>query len=176
MQYFLFRVCDEFIMEQAKSVIYASDRLDVPELASIRDLLESKFGKEIIPEKEVGVYPRLVVKLSMSNPDPTICEQYLEAIAANFGIELHPSSASEEETEAESQSEGIADEKEPAIEPTPAAKRAPTVTTTTSSSPSAPIKTSHLPMDYSNQQKTSKGVPDFEELTRRFEELRSRKP
>lgn len=170
------RVCDEFIMEQAKSVIYASDRLDVPELASIRDLLESKFGKEIIPEKEVGVYPRLVVKLSMSNPDPTICEQYLEAIAANFGIELHPSSASEEEeAEAESQSEASVGEKAPPVEPTPAPKRAPTLTTTTAT-PSTPIKTSHLPMDYSNQQKTSKGVPDFEELTRRFEELRSRKP
>ena len=86
-------------MEQTKSVIYASNRMDVPELLKVRDLLVAKYTKTILPDREIGVYPRLVLKLSMSYPERELCEKYLEAIADNFGVEWSADNSSEEEEE-----------------------------------------------------------------------------
>ena len=110
-----------------------------------------------MPEREVGVYPNLVVKLSMSNPDRSICEKYLEAIADNAGIELNPSSSSDEAASAED-----SHEKAPVKEKAPIKAK-----------PESPTKTTTKPPQ---GQAAKSNVPDFDELTRRFEELRSKKP
>ena len=93
--------CDEFITEQAKSVVYASNRMDVPELVKVRDLLVAKYTKTILPDREVGVYPRLVLKLSMSYPERGLCEKYLEAIADNFGVDWSAEEGNDDDDEEE---------------------------------------------------------------------------
>lgn len=87
----------------------------------------------------------------MSNPDRSICEKYLEAIADNAGIELHPSSSSDTEDD---EAEITKPVEEKSTKPQGSMPPSP---------PSPPAK-------------TTGGVPDFDELTRRFEELRSKKP
>lgn len=181
-------MCDEFIMEQAKSVIYASTRMDVPELAKVRELLVEKYTNSILPDREIGVYPRLVLKLAMSNPERGLCEKYLEAIADNFGIDWESSGDTEDkererehEKEREKESEK---EREEALlnllsstsshslsdngnananEQLPSAKSPATSPTSLLSAP--------LPMQ---QTQKKQNLPDFDEFTRRFEALRKK--
>lgn len=192
----LVRNCDEFVLEQAKSVIYASARMDVPELSKVRELLVEKYTASILPDREIGVYPRLVLKLAMSYPERGLCEKYLEAIADSFGIdwassedvdgtESHGNQEKEREdallnllsSSASSHSLSSSPEPAPAVSPdTPPAK-----------APPATKAPAPLPMDYSkqNQQQqqqqhqplqpqTKQNLPDFDEFTRRFEALRKK--
>lgn len=185
-------------MEQAKSVIYASTRMDVPELAKVRELLVEKFTTSILPDREIGVYPRLVLKLAMSCPERGLCEKYLEAIADSFGIDwaaseeaetegsvnvnLNEKKAQEDREEAllsllsSTSSHSLSSSIEPSVcvsKPTPATlTKPPTSVPFTTAAQSAP-----LPMDYSKQQQQQnkkQPLPDFDEFTRRFEALRKK--
>lgn len=156
--------------------------MDVPELLKVRDLLTAKYTKAIHPDREIGVYPRLVLKLSMSCPERGLCEKYLEAIAENFGIEWK---STEHESENELFIEEINEENlfiptvnssshssissASSIESLTVASSLPPppYAETMKPSPSAP-----LPMDYSKQQQQT--LPDFDEFTRRFEALRKK--
>ena len=167
-------------MEQAKSVIYASTRMDVPELAKVRELLVEKYTNSILPDREIGVYPRLVLKLAMSNPERGLCEKYLEAIADNFGIDWE-SSGDNEDKEREKESEKEREEallnllsstsshslsencNEHSQSQLPSAKSPATSPTSLSSAP--------LPMQ---QTQKKQSLPDFDEFTRRFEALRKK--
>jgi len=188
-------------MEQAKSVIYASSRMDVPELAKVRDQLVAKYTKSILPDREIGVYSRLVLKLSMSYPERGLCERYLEAIAENFDIEWSAEISTEDEDEDELVNLNDSNEKHRISKlssPVPSAESIssheslnisslpsptpPPYTESLKASSSAP-----LPMDYSKQQKqqqqqqpqsqpkpNNNNLPDFDEFTRRFEALRKK--
>lgn len=193
--------CDEFIAEQAKSVIYASNRMNVPELLKVRDLLVAKYSKSILPDREIGVYPRLVLKLSMSYPEKGLCERYLEAIADNFGVDWSvdgsSSSGDEEVSDFDNQlhlnspfpissSSSSCHSLTANVNHSPSSATPATDTFTStvlpSDSPPPPpyseMKSSApLPMDYSKQQQqqqTKQNLPDFDEFTRRFEALRKK--
>jgi hypothetical protein len=208
-------------LEQAKSVIYAADRVDVVELTNVADLLYDKFGRGILPVGDAGVYPRLVLKLAMTHPARLLCKQYLEAIAASFDIgwiasetedsdsALHSNTDvhdAQEDSEPERAAEGQANDMAttaattagshgppPSYEEVQPRSGAASASKTNSSqrpAPSMNLPPNHrLPMDYSHQQQSaaassrqstanstnSSTVPDFDELTRRFEALRSKK-
>lgn len=156
--------------------------MDVPELSKVRDLLVEKYTATILPDREIGVYPRLVLKLAMSNPERWLCEKYLEAIADSFGIDW----ASSEEAEppgSRTQSLQLQEkEKEGALlsllssasSPNSSSHSLPSVVPD-APKPPAPAP---LPMDYSKQnqqtQQTKQNLPDFDEFTRRFEALRKK--
>lgn len=176
-------------------MIYASARMDVPELSKVRELLVEKYTASILPDREIGVYPRLVLKLAMSYPERGLCEKYLEAIADSFGIdwasseevdgtESHGNQEKEREdallnllSSSSASSHSLSSSPEPAaVSPdTPPAK-----------APPATKAQAPLPMDYSkqNQQQpqqhqqqqpqTKQNLPDFDEFTRRFEALRKK--
>lgn len=157
--------------------------MDVPELLKVRDLLISKYTKSILPDREIGVYPRLVLKLSMSYPERELCEKYLEAIADNFGVDLHVEEDEEEAT-------GVDMLKLPANSQLNVNSHVNSISSLSSASPVPSISNSHeslppppysdvktpLPMDYSKQQQqqTRQDLPDFDEFTRRFEALRKK--
>lgn len=179
--------CDEFILEQAKSIIYASTRMDVPELQKVRDLLIAKYTKSILPDREVGVYPRLVLKLSMSNPERGLCEKYLEAIADNFGVEWRCASEAESENEQEIDGEQHVEKEicdlRNSVSPSASSISISPVSSHESIANLPPPSYSEtvkppapLPMDYTkqSQQQQQQSLPDFDEFTRRFEALRKK--
>lgn len=172
--------------------------MDVPELLKVRDLLLAKYTKTILPDREVGVYPRLVLKLSMSYPERGLCEKYLEAIADNFGVDWTGEGSSEGEEDEIDNVEESKLEMLKSLSPTnslsnssrsnsPAPQSASSASSSqetlllpppayadVKSSPAAP-----LPMDYSKQaqqpkQQQQQNLPDFDEFTKRFEALRKK--
>lgn len=182
-------------MEQAKSVIYASSRMDVPELVKVRDLLVEKYTKSIVPDREIGVYPGLVLKLAMSNPERGLCQKYLEAIADNFGIDWGRNEEEEVVVVMEEEKEDFIetnklDEKsrEDALLNLLSSTSSHSLHSNDSTTTNLPVSheeskltksSAPLPMDYSKQQqqqaKSSKqNLPDFDEFTRRFEALRKK--
>jgi hypothetical protein len=177
--------------------------LDVPELLKVRDLLVAKYTKTILPDREIGVYPRLVLKLSMSYPERKLCEKYLEAIADNFGVEWSADVDEEEgEGEQEEEKKGELEIFNEIISKSPTNSQGNLNINSCGSSvdsiTSSPISSnscSHeslppppyseikapLPMDYSKQQQqqqqqqqTKQNLPDFDEFTKRFEALRKK--
>ena len=163
--------------------------MDVPELLKVRDLLLAKYSKTILPDREIGVYPRLVLKLSMSYPERELCEKYLEAIADNFGVDWSIEVTSEEEEEksvdlvVESKLEIISNGN--SVDSIPSASSASSTSSVSSLSEPPPYSSAPLPMDYTKQQlqqqqqrqqqqQTKQNLPDFDEFTRRFEALRKK--
>lgn len=169
--------------------------MDIPELLKVRDLLVSKYTKSILPDREIGVYPRLVLKLSMSYPEKELCEKYLEAIADNFGVDW---CVDEDEEAEEVKSLDIL--KSSANSQLNVNSRGNSISSLSSASPS-PVSSiassheslppppysdfkTHLPMDYSKQQsqqqqqplpqQPKQNLPDFDEFTKRFEALRKK--
>ena len=163
--------------------------MDVPELAKVRELLVDKYTASILPDREIGVYPRLVLKLAMSNPERGLCEKYLEAIADSFGIgwasgqdEDEGGTGLEREeallsllSSTSSQSLPSVDPPKSDLEPQQDAQQP---------KPQQPTS-APLPMDYSKQQQQQQQqqqrpphprqtLPDFDEFTRRFEALRKK--
>lgn len=170
--------------------------MDIPELLKVRDLLVSKYTKSILPDREIGVYPRLVLKLSMSYPEKELCEKYLEAIADNFGVDWHVEE-DEEAEEAEAEESKVLDIS--ANSQLNINSRENFISSLSSASPVSSIASSHeslppppysvfktpLPMDYSKQQQQAQqqqpqpqqpkqNLPDFDEFTKRFEALRKK--
>lgn len=88
--YVLYRKCDEQLAPIVKSVIFAAGRVDIPELGRIKDQLVSKYGKEWNELAASGADQRLVLKLGIRNPDVTLVNRYLLAIAEIYGIPWAP--------------------------------------------------------------------------------------
>ena len=158
--------------------------MDVPELAKVRELLLEKYTNSILPDREVGVYPRLVLKLAMSNPERGLCEKYLEAIADNFGIEWAGSTGDDEEEDGtraratESVHENKSHAREETLLNLLSSTSSHSITSSSSTNDTPPVAKptpAPLPMDYSKQHQTTKqNLPDFDEFTRRFEALRKK--
>lgn len=84
------RKCDEQLAPVVKSVLYAAGRVDVPELLRIKEHLVSKYGRDWAEQAAAGADPRLVFKLGIRNPDNTLVNKYLLAIAEIHSIAWAP--------------------------------------------------------------------------------------
>ncbi|KAI9289679.1 regulator of Vps4 activity in the MVB pathway-domain-containing protein [Umbelopsis sp. AD052] len=84
--------CDPSIETAVCSVIWAAPRTDqVKELAPIRDQLGAKYGKEFLlaamENTNNVVNERLVSKLSIATPEAFLVERYLEEIAKAYSVD-----------------------------------------------------------------------------------------
>lgn len=167
-----------------KSLIFAAGRVDIPELLRIREQLLAKYGKEWVELANTGADPKLVLKLGIRNPDQMLVNRYLSAIAESFSIPWAPL---EEDVLIDMHSPtatpGI-----PSLVPTtvPADYPPPPSYHSAIQKPTSPLAPQHrastpdLPSVPVNRAPStspvSSGLPDFDELARRFEALKSNKP
>jgi vacuolar protein sorting-associated protein IST1 len=83
--------CPEDIKEAVATLIYAAPRIDVKELAIIREQLIIKFGKEFGMECMSNtnniVNARIVHKLSVMTPENYLVYQYLNEIAKSHNLD-----------------------------------------------------------------------------------------
>ncbi|KAI9505152.1 Vacuolar protein sorting-associated protein ist1 [Coemansia spiralis] len=88
------RTVDPGISDAVSSIIYASTRLDVKELAVLRDMLTAKYGKEIVmsamDNDDNSVSPKLVQKLSVQAPPAELIKMYLKEIANAYHVNWRP--------------------------------------------------------------------------------------
>lgn len=187
------RTCDESLAPTIKSVIYAAGRVDIPELLRIKEQLLAKYGKEWADQAAEGADPKLVLKLGIRNPDAMLVNRYLAAIAESYSIPWAPL---EEDVLIDmsgpvSPSGPTGLPQQPAISPaadlpppppyssavrkasSPALSQAQAqVRAPTPDLPSVPLNrpSSSTPADGSGE---SGGLPDFDELARRFEALKN---
>ncbi|KAF2070405.1 hypothetical protein CYY_008275 [Polysphondylium violaceum] len=80
--------------ESIHTLVYAAQRLQVPELHLVSQHLKAKFGKQINQENSQCcngfVNPNIVSKLSMVVPEPFVIFQVLSCIAQEFKIDWCP--------------------------------------------------------------------------------------
>jgi len=83
--------CPADITEAVCTLIYCAARTDIKEMATIREQLISKFGKEFgnnaITNKEGCVNSRVIHKLSVQTPENYLVFQYLKEIAKSNNLE-----------------------------------------------------------------------------------------
>lgn len=75
------------------NIIYASTRVDVPELLTVRDMLLQRYGKKFYDAQVEGgdvLDAKLVQKTSVKMPERELIEQYLVTIADAYGLEYTP--------------------------------------------------------------------------------------
>lgn len=83
---------DSSMIERIKSVIWVTNRVDLPEMIEIKKMLIDKFSKSHL-EKSITidqVDPRIVFKLTngmTSGGSVDLCHKYMQVIAENFGVE-----------------------------------------------------------------------------------------
>ena len=135
-----------------RSIVYATPRIECPELGRVKEQLVARYGKQV--EQVEGVDPRLTVKLGVRNPDPHLINRYLDMIATSYEVNWRPP------PEAGNLLQQQQHPSEPPMLPAPLEPLPPPPYTGTSS-PAPPSTTS--------------SVPDFEELTKRFEQLKQQK-
>ncbi|KAG6028611.1 hypothetical protein E4U41_000628 [Claviceps citrina] len=84
-------VCDAGLEEAVKSIIYAAPKTEIKELASVRQLLAEKYGKEFVraamENADGGVSEKVVRKLSVEPPRQELVQGYLEEIARAYGVD-----------------------------------------------------------------------------------------
>ena len=165
-------------MLPAKSLIYAAGRIEVPELDRIREQLECKYGKEFVEvNSEVGrtgVDPSLVVKLSIRTPDAKLMNQYLAAIAQIFGVAWQPPVDPDRPLPPQTTSPVHPPIEKP-ISPTINDDRPPPYSPQLTHIPphSSSMDESAGPSSPTSQNASeNNGIPDFDELQRRFQALR----
>ncbi|KAJ2840450.1 Vacuolar protein sorting-associated protein ist1, partial [Coemansia sp. 'formosensis'] len=82
------RTVDPGVSEAVHSLIYASARVEVRELAMLRDMLTAKYGKELVREamdNAAGLAnEKLVRKLSADTPPDSLIKMYLTEIASFY--------------------------------------------------------------------------------------------
>ncbi|KAG0477820.1 hypothetical protein HPP92_012539 [Vanilla planifolia] len=87
------RDCPPDLKEAISSMIYAAPRCsDIPELCSIRDIFEKKYGKDFVSaaadlRAESGVNRLLIEKLSIRKPVGEVKLKVMEEIAKEFKIQ-----------------------------------------------------------------------------------------
>ncbi|KAJ2457745.1 Transcription initiation protein spt3 [Coemansia sp. RSA 2424] len=90
------RTIDPGVSEAVYSLIYASTRIDVRELAMLRDMLTAKYGKDLVleaMENSTGMASaKLVRKLSASTPPDSLIKMYLTEIASFYHVRWRPDS------------------------------------------------------------------------------------
>lgn len=136
-----------------KTIIYATPRVECPELLRVKEQLVARYGKQV--EQTDGVDPRLQVKLSVRNPDPFLVNRYLEMIAASYEVDWKAPPVGN---------------LLPEDQPPPPYMATPLMPTPTP--PTLQPAAQPAPADAAA---AAAGVPDFAELTRRFEELKQQK-
>ncbi len=86
--------CPGDLISCVSTLIWASDRVDVPELVEVRNQLTKKYGKPFVEaamKNEGGVLnDRVVHKLSVKPPSAFLVMSYLREIAAQFGVDYQP--------------------------------------------------------------------------------------
>jgi len=88
------KTCPEDLKTSISTLIWASDRVDIKELADIRKQMRSKFGKKFDQEAYENVNgvcnERIVAKLSVQPPTAYLVQTYLEKIADQFEVQWEP--------------------------------------------------------------------------------------
>ena len=84
-------VCDPGLEEAVKSLIYAAPKTEIKELATVRQLLGEKYGKEFVltamENSDGKVNEKVVKKLSVTPPKPELVQGYLEEIARAYNVD-----------------------------------------------------------------------------------------
>ncbi|KAJ3186246.1 hypothetical protein HDU85_007686 [Gaertneriomyces sp. JEL0708] len=82
--------CDQAVSEAVNTIIYAAPRVEVKELQVVRDQLIRKFGSEFataaMENQNDVVNQRLIDKLRVQTPRPSLVNEYLMEIATNAKI------------------------------------------------------------------------------------------
>ena len=82
--------CDPGLEEAVKSIIYAAPRTEIKELQQARQLIVEKYGKEFaldaMENPEGNVAERVLSKLKVTPPEPTLVDAYLREIARTYGV------------------------------------------------------------------------------------------
>ncbi|KAF8527594.1 DUF292-domain-containing protein [Hysterangium stoloniferum] len=85
---------DPGIYEGVTCVIHAAPRTEIKELHILRELLMHKFGREfsiaVMENRDGCVNERVMRKLSIVTPGPTLVDAYLDTIAKGYGIDWEP--------------------------------------------------------------------------------------
>ncbi|KAH8548001.1 regulator of Vps4 activity in the MVB pathway-domain-containing protein [Umbelopsis sp. PMI_123] len=163
------RDCDPSIETAVCSIIWAAPRADqVKELQPIRDQLGAKYGKEFLMAAMENtnnvVNERLISKLSIATPEAFLVERYLEEIAKAYSVDW-------KSPDAYGDSDDGGDEdvlEDLKVEDTNVADSDWDLPAPPSNIPGKPGAKSSTPPP---PPKTDQ-IPDFDELTRRFEALK----
>ncbi|KAN0038933.1 hypothetical protein ACTA71_001125 [Dictyostelium dimigraforme] len=90
----LINATTEMPLEMKESIftlVYSSQRVQIPELEQIKNQLKAKYGKGLENEANchcsTHVNPKIVHKLSYATPDPSIIFQTLSEIAEKFNVD-----------------------------------------------------------------------------------------
>ena len=88
------KLCPSDLVPPVSDLIYASQRVDIPELMMIRKQFRAKYGKEFEKaalENYGGVLnQRIVTKLSVDPPAAYLVQTYLERICEQFEVDWKP--------------------------------------------------------------------------------------
>ncbi|KAL1921774.1 uncharacterized protein VTP21DRAFT_10416 [Calcarisporiella thermophila] len=201
--------CDPSIAEAVSTIIYAAPRSEAKELNMVRDQLVSKFGREFslaaMENLNDCVNHKIIAKLRIDVPDPTLVDRYLEEIAKSYNVKWRPTNSVDADSdddngglqELEAELEASNSIKQPVLLPggvnvdnnsqmrqhvnfpgTPSAP--PERRAALGPPPGLPI----LPVNQSGNQdkklaassssRKDDELPDFDELSRRFEALKKR--
>ncbi|KAG2319933.1 hypothetical protein Bca52824_013146 [Brassica carinata] len=99
------RDCPDEILEAVSSLLFAASRIgEFPELQEIRNVLISRFGKDLAARSielrhNCGVNPKIIQKLSTRHPPREVRMKVLKEIAAENNIVLKLEEASSTSTE-----------------------------------------------------------------------------
>ena len=87
------RTCPPELKEAVTSILWGVTRVDnVPEFHNLRFQFALKYGKSFCEaaaqNEELSVNEKLMEKLSTQVPAPSVCVQYLEDIAEEYGVDF----------------------------------------------------------------------------------------
>ncbi|KAM3580723.1 Vacuolar protein sorting-associated protein ist1 [Umbelopsis sp. WA50703] len=169
--------CDPSIETAVCGLIWATPRADqVKELAAIRDQLGAKYGKEFLvaamENSNNVVNERLVSKLSIATPETFLVERYLEEIAKAYSVDWKsPNSYAESDDDGDNGA--LEDLKDSLDKESTEPAAAQDEDDFSKSNWDLPAPPSNLPGKSSGKPPSSTDqIPDFDELTRRFEALK----
>ncbi|OZJ02485.1 hypothetical protein BZG36_04361 [Bifiguratus adelaidae] len=197
--------CDPGIAEAVNTIIYAAPRAEqVKELTAVRDQLVSKYGKDFtlaaMDNVDGVVNPRIVSKLRVETPDAFLVDCYLEEIAKTYHVKWRANGEADEDLASDDGADGGIGEQEADIseKPIKAALLAEPASLQPASPTPPPTKSQEsmdlpsIPADKPRRKSRPAGsvppppgsldstndkepLPDFDELTKRFEALKKRK-
>ncbi|KAK9766496.1 Vacuolar protein sorting-associated protein ist1 [Basidiobolus ranarum] len=191
--------CDPAIIEAVHTIIYAGMRIsEVKEFLAIRDQFAAKYGREFVvsalDNRDNTVNPRIIHKLQVHTPEPFLVNQYLSDIAKAYNVNWKPDDESLT-SDMISNSEDLLQDV-PALSSTQVNKSpisdVPQGSNSQENDKAEELGTHHdfpqTPVDNPKSSSTSSsnsggpksandnsGLPDLDELTRRFEALKKRK-
>ena len=86
------KTCPLDMNESLSTLIYATDRTEIPELKKVREQLTKKYGREFASRARQGenVNSRVEHKLSVQPPSKFLVIQYLKEIATTYKVDWAP--------------------------------------------------------------------------------------